>query len=800
MSKVFFYILIFQLAVASTCFGSKKDSIISSNSILYEKVYLHVDRDLYSPGDDIWFKSYLVSGLNNKLIRGYKNIYVQLISDSGEIILNRLLLSVNGTANGDFKLHNKIADGNYKIRAYTKYLENFGDESFFYKNIKIAAPKNSLEIQDNLNTETDNNIDVAFLPESGSFVLNAINHIAFKAVNSRGEGIQISGKIVDETGNEVVSFSSKYKGMGEFIMIPQEDKSYFALINEYPDFTYSFKPAIANGVCLNFKPDGKYLQFTLTRNLKTNTVQNYILRASHKGIELFSSQITMSKFQHAQRLYKGLFPLGISMITLLDNKNNKVAERLVFVQGQKESTIQINTDKKEYKKRDKVAIDIVSLLPDNDTIVSSMSVAIVHEDYFSSKGITQNMESFLLLDSDLKGSIESPASCFIDENSISSEEKLDLVMMINGWRNYYWNDLEDKVRLKLPNWSDVGLTLNGSVKSLWGEKPVDGGKVILGPFSRNFLFEETITDLRGNFKFDRLYLKDSALIMINSKTRRGFRRTTPILNPQNIYNSLVNISAIQNICAEVDIPMKFYRDNYYRLLAERKYKVETGTILLDEIEVESDRMDIGDGHFRLYGEADVILNITDDDSHHIDVISYLDSRVPGVLVTGDQISIRNSPNNPLLLIDGLEVEWDRINEVPIGDIDKIEILKSGYSSAVYGSRGGDGVIAILTKMGKGEWENNFERIIHGRITPRVRGFQQAREFYSPKYTLENINNPKPDYRPTLFWNPQVNLENGKAKLEFYTADNLARYKIIVEGVSKNGKICCGSNLLTISIP
>lgn len=782
-------------------FGSENDSTKTKGVILYEKVYLHVDRDLYSPGDDIWFKSYLVSGINNKLIQGYKNIYVQLISESGKVVLNRLLLSIDGTTNGDFNLSTDIAEGNYKIRAYTKYLENFGDESFFYKNIQIAAAINSFEVQEKTENEVDRYIDVAFLPESGSFVLNAINHIAFKAINGKGKGIPVSGKVVDENGNEVVSFQSKYKGMGKFIMMPQENKSYFALIDEYPDFSFSFDPATENGVCLNYKPDGNYLQFTLTRNLKTNTTQNYYLNATHKGIELFSSQIVMNEFQHAQRLYKGLFPLGISQITLYDSNNNKMAERLVFIQGPKEPTLQINSNKNDYKNREKVEIDIASLLPTNDTISAGLSIAIVHEDYFDAKGINQNIESFLLLDSDLKGSIESPASCFINENNISSNEKLDLVMMVNGWRSYYWNDLEDKVRLKLPGWADIGLTLKGDVKSLWGEKPVDFGNVVLGPFSKNLLFEEAITDLRGNYEFDRLYLKDSALIMINSETRRGLRRTIPSLKPQNIFNSLVDTTAIKNICPKVDIPFKFYRDNYYRLLAERDYKIKDGSILLGEVEVEAERMSIGDGHFRLYGEPDISIKITDDDLHYFGVIDYLQMKgIAGVRVDGDQVRIRMGSRQPLLVIDGLETDWDRLRDIPMGDIDKIEILKTGFTTAVYGSRGGDGVIAVLTKMGKGDWEYEFKRIVRGRITPRVRGFQQAREFYSPKYSSLNINDPKPDYRPTLFWNPNIRLENSETKIEFYTADNLARYKVIIEGISKNGKICSGISLLTVSIP
>lgn len=799
MNKIVFYFLILQIAIISNCLGSEKDSVITSNSILYEKIYLHVDRELYSPGDNIWFKSYLVSGINNKLIPGYKNIYIQLISESGEVVENRLLLSNNGTAVGDFKLSPTLKDGSYTIRAHTKYQKNFGEESYFYKKIIIAKSKNSLEINQDIVEKKPLKIDVSFLPESGNLIENAINRIAFKAVDETGKGIEIKGKIVDETGNDIVFFKTSYNGMGKFILMPQEGRTYFAIIENYPDFNFQFELAKPDGVCMNYKSDGNYLLFTLTRNLKTSTVQDFVLRASHKGIELFNSKITMSEFQHAQKLYMGLFPLGISKITLFDSQNNVVAERVIFVRNNNDKTIELNFNKREYKTREKVEFNIESLLPANDTITSTLSVAVVHEDYFSSTGNSQTIESYLLLDSELKGSIESPASCFIANKNISVDEKLDLIMMVNGWRSYYWNDLENYRGKELPDWADIGLSLNGNVIKQWGKKPVVGGKVVLGPFSNGFLFEESTTDNNGNFSFNNLYLKDSALIMINAETKNGIKRTDIKLESQLNFESFISTDFIKKSCLDINMPMKFYRTNYYRQLAESEYENNIGSILLDEIEIAGIRQE-SDGHFRLYGEADVSLTITDDDQHFISVFDYLDGRVPGVTVFGEEIRIRSASRNPLLVVDGLNTDWESIKNIPIGDIDKIEILKTGFSQAVYGSQGGDGVISILTKMGKGDWEYEFKRIIHGRITPRVRGFQQARQFYSPKYTMENINNPKPDYRPTLLWNPAVTVKNGETTVEFYTSDNLARYHVIVEGISKNGKICLATSLLTVSVP
>ena len=119
----------------------------------------------------------------------------------------------------------------------------------------------------------------------------------------------------------------------------------------------------------------------------------------------------------------------------------------------------------------------------------------------------------------------------------------------------------------------------------------------------------------------------------------------------------------------------------------------------------------------------------------------------------------------------------------------MEILK-GTSAAVYGSQGANGVIAIYTKRGSDPVER--EDYITRTITKRMVGFSKYREFYSPQYTPENIDSPKPDHRTTLYWDPNITTENGKAVLSFFTADDLAYYRIIVEGVTDNGRICLGT--------
>ena len=50
----------------------------------------------------------------------------------------------------------------------------------------------------------------------------------------------------------------------------------------------------------------------------------------------------------------------------------------------------------------------------------------------------------------------------------------------------------------------------------------------------------------------------------------------------------------------------------------------------------------------------------------------------------------------------------------------------------------------------------------------------------------------PDFRTTLFWDPDITIENGTANRLFFTSDQTGMYKIIVEGITDEGIVSLGS--------
>jgi len=90
----------------------------------------------------------------------------------------------------------------------------------------------------------------------------------------------------------------------------------------------------------------------------------------------------------------------------------------------------------------------------------------------------------------------------------------------------------------------------------------------------------------------------------------------------------------------------------------------------------------------------------------------LQGRVAGVTVSsatgapGSTISVRvrgvsslYSGNDPLYIIDGVQVDGG-LNAIAPNDIDNIVVLKDAASTAIYGSRGANGIVLITTKKGK----------------------------------------------------------------------------------------------------
>jgi hypothetical protein len=139
----------------------------------------------------------------------------------------------------------------------------------------------------------------------------------------------------------------------------------------------------------------------------------------------------------------------------------------------------------------------------------------------------------------------------------------------------------------------------------------------------------------------------------------------------------------------------------------------------------------------------------------------------------------------LVVLDGVELDSSAsIDQIPLPDVATVEVLSSGIA-AIYGMQAGAQVLVITTKSYSRETgENPLDPPVAG-VT--VMGFYKARTFYKPEYPAPVGTDKARDLRTTIAWKPEiVTGKDGHTSFYFYNGDIEGTYRVVVEGIDRNG--------------
>lgn len=196
------------------------------------------------------------------------------------------------------------------------------------------------------------------------------------------------------------------------------------------------------------------------------------------------------------------------------------------------------------------------------------------------------------------------------------------------------------------------------------------------------------------------------------------------------------------------------------------------------------------------------------------VMQSLSGRSPGVQVKqntgapGAPVSVRirgtnsiQGSNEPLYVIDGFPYSGSNPTVLSNNDIESIEILKDASATAIYGSRGANGVILITTKRGKtGDTTVDFETSYGVQTLRKKIDLLDAKEymlFYNeqaqndnltPYFTQEEINSADQgyDWQDLVFTsapikNNNLSINGGSGKTKFSISGTVFDQEGIVKG-------------------
>src|SRR6266498_5788208 len=140
-----------------------------------EKIYIQFDKPAYAPGEIIWYKAYLMAGIDVSTIS--INIYFDFADADGNLLMHAVEPAVHSSANGNFDIPSSFTGKSIHIKAYTKWMLNF-DSSFLYnKDISVIQTKPVAA----KNTTLQVKASVQFFPEGGDCIAGINNKVAFKA-------------------------------------------------------------------------------------------------------------------------------------------------------------------------------------------------------------------------------------------------------------------------------------------------------------------------------------------------------------------------------------------------------------------------------------------------------------------------------------------------------------------------------------------------------------------------------------------------------------------------------------------
>ncbi|NKI31970.1 TonB-dependent receptor [Croceivirga thetidis] len=734
---------------------TERDSL----SLWREQVLLHTDAEIYKPQQNLFFKAYVLTGPNELRVSASDVLRVELLDQNGNLVSNQYHKIQSGSANGAIEIPKKLEDGTYYLRAYTRWMLNYGEENLPSKALKITNESNEFTFADG---------DMTIAPEGGVIVVGLEN----KVILSNLSGNTIVGQIVDENGKVISSITNYEDGLATFNFTPQTGKSYY------------FKPGSGEQLSpIEAQDEGILLQANAieTNSLKVRVqatdammANSYKVKGTKNGLTYFETPIT---FENGKRSFeleipkKGL-PQGIMNLEVSDEYNQIWTKRPVYIQS---GDLNITVDKEaivEDSNNKRLRYRVKVSDAEGNPVTTELSLSVREEESINSSVSDMKRNSNFLTDlkvlagRDLHGELPKKNIETPDNIKYSFQNGLEFYGQAYDFNNtllknkdiqvFVNNENEVEVKEVATNddglFSLTGLQLDGEVTLTFRRE----GKNTMEKLVKVIPYEYEVPELNlgkelttstPKIQKSKQFIpkkrlvdfdfadKPANLIPLEEVTLVGKKRLSKVT--KSVYNITPSRVAYQSEERPKTIPQLF-------LGIPGVYVTNLGDI--ERVSVSLPQS---------YGLGPVL---------------WVLDGIP--LVQPDQASIDNA-TTPLAEIMSL---------VSFIDVERIELLR-GADAGVFGSRAGGGVILIYTKSGAYSSEyiarKDAQTTFEGYEIPIA--FDDYLEVISRKRKLKENNK-------TLFWNPSlVTNENGEATFEFEVLHEDSSLMIDVKAVTEEGK-------------
>lgn len=818
MKKIFTWLimLVSTLASAQVTTLDKKSLEKFKNEYPQEKVFLQTDKVQYFSGETIWMKAWcMLDGSPTYLSR---ILYVDLVNSKGEVVLKKMyqLDSLSSTA-ADFDLPVNIKSGNYAINAYSLWMLNF-PEFIYRKNIFIYGTDYATSNSNNQQLK----LNIYFFPEGGDLIGGVKNRMAFKIVDERGLPVELKGNIQTTTGETITNFETQHDGMGFIEAVFDANKTYVASIqkNNGSSLEYKLPKVKDEGIALKVDNNNAN-RVTVLLNRTEKNLANYNqvkLVAQMNAQVVFTANLNIDEGQTAASISKKNLPPGILQITLFNDKNIPIAERLVFIENYfiQQPKVQLESLSLKARAKNKISFAL-------DSLKNAVTVSITAT--LNNQSFEETITSSFLLTSDLKGYIANPGYYFKNKETTTLRH-LDLLMMTHGWRRFDWKQIvqNEYPTIKYP--VESAISIRGKLTKSDRTAAVKEGHVafvIRGEDSTHIMADATVTD-KGEFLLNDLNFKKKATIAYQGTNNKKEKLIVDVKLEPTYIDSLSKSTNISTV--HLDTTNINDRNNAWANYLFGSIRKETPSFQgkdLGNVTVKAKRLSKADSLNNVYASGPFAMGnsvVPDDYRNVISIWQILQQAVPGLTVEGNPFdpivffnrfrglntlsdnAIASTTSEDLstglvtqtggiaYFINEINVSKDVVNSLSVDDVALIKVLKN--EGASLGAT--EGAIAIYTKKGGPVRYNPTEKQF--TIVER-NGYAVVRQFFAPDYEQEPmLNKNEIDKRYTIYWNSQIKpAKDGKYRFVFFNNDISTKLKLIIQGIDADGQFIYTEQIL-----
>lgn len=736
-----------------------------------DRIFLQTDKKVYAEGETVWFKVFIVDSINNRVTYKNRIVYVDLVNDKDSVISLLLLHANRANVTGSISLDSSM-QGYYRLRAYTKKMieeniKNVGLQVLYVVNNKI---KNNLsETQETYKSSSvvGTKPVVEIFPEGGWLISGANSVVAVKVHDQNGNPLMVPGVVKDNRDTVIARFNTNDNGLAKFSFSPAWFGKYKVYILNKDKFDSVGMLPRVNPYAAQLSVEEQNEQSVKVRVMLEDSVYTpgyttYILGISRDSL-CFAG---IGRGMYELNIPVSNFPDGVAKLLLFNAKKELVSERNIYL-NKKNASITITPDKQNYGPGENVKLDMNVADGNGKPLPATLSISVVDARIADA---TNHFNS--------------------DKLDAVSAEEADLIMLAQK------NELQEllsagKKRNDSTKYNDSTLMIKGKVINRKKE-PVPGHEVTLMSNKENLFVQQDTTNDKGNFEFHVPDFNDGAQfsLQVNTKnqTKDNFNVVLEDTKPPHFSTpDLVDekFSGKQFFKKEINFidSISTVRDGFLLPVSVKGYTSDdnrqkrnniSSTVITNEMLSESGVNSVGEavmrsGKFHLVG---------------------------GYLMSGGPNGMGgpSATDEPMIILDGVQIQpsgGDAAELSPVlaflktlsaNEIDYIKLL-TGNEATIYGVRGGHDVIEIHTtnKMKSSDAASDLK-------TFYPKGFYVAQPFNMPDYSKREVRNSKnPDLRTTIYWDGDIIADkDGKASVNFFTADPPATYVVTVTGITANG--------------